>query len=72
MTLPDLVPVESRAVEAVGYDGARRELYIRYTGGAVYAYADIGEDVHRALLAAESIGAFVNREIKPTYRYRRL
>jgi hypothetical protein len=71
MTGPDLVPVESSAVEAVGYDAEGHELWIRYTGGAVYAYLDVPEEAHRALFEAESIGAFVNVEVKPNYRYRR-
>jgi hypothetical protein len=72
MARPDLVPVESSAVEAVGYDADQQELWVRFTGGAVYAYVDVPEDTHRALLAADSIGTFVNHEIKPHHRYRRL
>ena len=72
MPRPELVPVESSAVEAVGYDPEDRDLYIRYVGGAVYAYVDVPEDRYRALLEADSKGTFVNREIKPHYRHRRL
>ena len=67
-----MVAVESSAVEAVGYDAERRELRIRFTGGAVYAYVDVPQDTYRAFLDADSKGTFVNCEIKPRFRYRRL
>lgn len=72
MPQPPLVPVESSAVEAVGYAAAERELYVRFVGGDLYAYADVSEDEYRALLNAESKGTFVNREIKPHHGYRRV
>jgi len=74
MTGPDLVPVEPSAVEAVGYDAEGHELWIRYTGGHVYVYvyAEVPEAVYRKLLDADSKGTFVNREIKPTYGFRRV
>jgi hypothetical protein len=35
--------------------------------GRVYDYLGVPPGVHDALLAAESIGRFVNHEIKPRY-----
>lgn len=60
-------PVQSSAVSAVGYDPATNELEIEYAHGDVYRYSLVPPSVHRALLAAPSIGSFVNREIKPHY-----
>ena len=64
--------VDSSAVEAVEHAEGRRELVVTYAGGARYAYAGVPAETFRALLAAESIGLFVNREIKPGYPARRL
>ena len=61
------VPVRSAAVSAVGYDPATNELDIEFAGGDVYRYSMVPPSVHRELLAAESVGAFVNREVKPYY-----
>ncbi|WP_156222730.1 KTSC domain-containing protein [Pseudactinotalea suaedae] len=61
------VPVRSGAVSAVGYDPTTNELDIEYTGGDVYRYSMVPPSVHRELLAADSIGSFVNREVKPHY-----
>ena len=71
---PELLPVESTAVEAVGYDGERRELHVRFKGTSdgTYVYADVSPQEYRGLLEADSIGGYVNREIKPRHPYRQL
>jgi len=33
----------------------------------VYRYSMVPPSVHRALMQARSVGAFVNREVKPHY-----
>jgi KTSC domain len=64
--------VDSSAVESVGYDARSRTLEIKYAGGGVYRYFGVPPRAHELLLRAESIGAFVNRRIKPYYRCRRV
>jgi len=61
------VAVVSGAVAAVGYDPATNELDVEYAGGDVYRYSMVPPSVHRELLIAPSIGAFVNHEVKPHY-----
>lgn len=61
------IAVTSSAVSAVGYDPATNELDIEYPSGDVYRYSMVPPSVYRALLAAPSIGAFVNREVKPHF-----
>lgn len=61
------VPVTSGAVAAIGYDARTNELDIEYSGGDVYRYSMVPPSIHRELMASESIGSFVNREIKPHY-----
>jgi KTSC domain len=60
--------VESSAVESVGYDAVRRTLEIEYAGGGVYRYLGVPLRAYALLLRADSIGAYVNRRIKPYYR----
>lgn len=66
------VPVDSSAVESIGYQEAVQALDVEYEGGKVYRYADVPPRVHRELMAAESKGRFVNTEIKPRYKYKRI
>jgi hypothetical protein len=66
-------PVDSSAVAAVGYDRRRRELFVNFVGDdPTYVYAEVAPATFAALLEAPSIGAFVNRRIKPAHRFRRL
>jgi lysyl-tRNA synthetase class 2 len=60
--------VESTAVESVGYDARTRTLEVEYAGGGVYRYLGVPPRCYETLLRAESIGAFVNRRVKPYYR----
>ncbi|WP_241681045.1 KTSC domain-containing protein [Pseudactinotalea terrae] len=52
---------------AVGYDAATNELEVEFIGGDVYRYSMVPPSVHRELMVADSIGAYVNREVKPHY-----
>jgi hypothetical protein len=60
--------VESSAIAGVGYDARRRTLELEYTSGAVYRYLGVPPREYETLLHAESLGAYVNRRIKPRYR----
>lgn len=64
----DLVPVSSSSVNAVGYDPDTRMLEIEFRGGRIYRYADVPPQVHAAMMAAGSIGRFVNNNIRGQYR----
>lgn len=64
--------VESTAVESVGYDAVSRTLEVAYAGGGVYRYLGVPQRAYELLLHAESVGAYVNRRIKPYYRFRRV
>ena len=62
-----MIPVQSSAVEAVDFEPKGRRLTVTYSGGATYAYSGVAPPTWKRLLAAESKGRFVNREIKPNY-----
>ncbi len=64
--------VESSAVVSVGYDPGSRTLEIEYAGGGVYRYRRVPQRTYELLLRAESIGAYVNRRVKPYYRCERV
>ncbi len=61
--------VASTAVERVDYTPETGTLDIWYAGGARYSYFGVPAEVYRALLAAPSIGQFVNLVVKPHYRF---
>jgi hypothetical protein len=63
-------PVNSSSVRSVGWQDGTLEL--EYVGGSVYRYYDVPQPTYAGLLAAESIGNYVNTEIKPYYEFREI
>jgi len=65
-------PVESSSLASVGYQEWTRTLEVEFRNGGVYHYLGVPASVHRALITAESRGAFLNTQIKPHFPYVRL
>jgi hypothetical protein len=57
--------VKSSQIEAIGYDDATSTLAIRFKGGSVYNYSNVPASVFEELSAAESVGSFFGKHIKP-------
>ena len=62
--------VNSSSVRSVGWSDGTLEL--EYANGDIYQYFDVPQPTYAALLAAPSIGAYVNKHIKPYYDVREL
>ena len=69
---PQLKPVESSALAAIGYEADSRTLFVRFRAGGLYAYLHVPEAVARDFEAAPSKGAFFRERIDPVFRYVRL
>jgi hypothetical protein len=61
--------VESASVRSVGYSTSSRTLEVEFVNGSVYQYFDVPQPTYAGLLAAPSIGNFVNTQIKPYYEF---
>jgi hypothetical protein len=61
--------ISSSAVELENYNEAAQTLDLWYRGGDRYTYFGVPREVYDALRAAPSYGVFVNKEVKPHYRY---
>lgn len=59
--------VDSSAVELLRYDHDREVLIVTYAGGADYEYAGVPFEIATAAAAAESVGRYVNTNIKGEY-----
>ena len=71
--MPDMQDVDSEGVGEIGYDPLKQELHVRFReSGNTYVYFPVKGAVYAELLHAESIGNFVNTQIKPNYKYRLL
>lgn len=72
MPEPKMQYVSSSNVEAVGYDAAARELWVRFISGDTYVYSGVDQGTHQGLLSAASIGSYLNRVIKGNYPYQKV
>lgn len=65
------IAMASTVIAAVAYS-PEAALDVEFTSGAKYRYFAVPERVFRALLIADSKGAFFNRHIRPHYPCARL
>lgn len=59
----DMIPVDSEAVSAIGYDG--QNLHITYRGGGkTYVHPNVPAHTANALMASDSKGKFIAQHIR--------
>jgi YD repeat-containing protein len=64
--------VNASTIRSVGYDARARLLEIEFSSGSVVQYERVSPEVHRALLAAPSIGSYFRDQIEESYTSRRI
>jgi hypothetical protein len=67
MPVPDLKPVFSSNIEAVGYDNGT--LYVKWNSGKISSYAGVPQDVAEKASNSWSVGSFIRQEIIPAYSH---
>jgi hypothetical protein len=60
-------PVRSSVIASVGYDAETAELEVEFRSGDVYRYFAVPPSVFRALLDADSPGAYFNKNVSDHY-----
>ncbi len=61
-----LIPVDSSAIHAIGYDGST--LTVEFHNGRTYDHPGVPYSVYEGLMQAPSKGAYYNRNIRRRYR----
>jgi predicted nuclease of predicted toxin-antitoxin system len=70
---PTKILVESSAISAILYDPKSQTLDIEFrSSGEIYRYFEVPEDEYRRLISSASKGAYLNSQIKPKYRTRKI
>ena len=64
--------IKSSNVDAIAYDEQLNELHVRFKGGAHYAYEVPSMSVYSDLMVADSVGGFLNKNIKNKYKFRKV
>lgn len=62
-------PVTSSNVASIGYDSNSMTLEVEFLNGSIYQYFDVPEVEYLNLISAESVGRYLNQNIKNNYRY---
>ena len=65
-------PVTSSNVATVGYDANTMTLEVEFQNGSVYQYFDVPEVEYQGLMTTDSVGKYLNQNIKNNYRYTKI
>lgn len=63
------IPVTSSNVAEVGYDVSTMTLEVAFHSGGVYQYFDVPEMIYQEMMSADSVGKYLNVNVKNSYRY---
>lgn len=72
MSIPEMHPVSSSNIAAVGYDIDSQVVYVQFLNGSTYAYKGVAEHEFDNLRTAPSVGSYLNRNFKNVYPYERV
>lgn len=72
MSIPDMEPVSSSNIAAIGYSVEDQTVYVQFLNGSTYAYKGVPEHEFENLQTAPSVGAYLNRNYKNVYPYERV
>lgn len=62
----------SSVIASFHYNSAQHALDVIFNSGNVYRYLDVPEEVYVDMKNSFSKGTFLNTEIKPKYRYKKI
>ena len=65
-------PVSSSNLAEIGYDGSTQTMEVCFKSGGTYQYFDVPRDIYDELRTAESLGGYLNSEVKGRFRYARV
>jgi len=72
MPIPEMMPVSSSNVVALGYDSANQIVYVQFVDNRLYIYKNVPEWDYQGLVNAPSIGSYLHRNFKNVYAYERI
>lgn len=69
---PEMFPVNSSNVSAVGYDETTQTVYVEFLNGGTYTYQGVPEQQFQNLRGAASVGSYLHRYYKNIYPYSKI
>jgi len=65
-------PVRSSHIKSIGYSPSQQMLEVEFKDGKVYQYYGVPKKEYIAMMEAWSHGRYLEKHIKPKYRYARV
>ena len=62
----------SSNIQKFTYEENFNELWVYFNNRTVYKYLDVPKEVYENFLKADSLGKFLNSDIKPNYKYEKI
>ncbi len=72
MAEPTMVKVQSSNIDSVGFDGDNEELHVIFKNGGHYVYEKVASSIHSSMIAADSAGGFLAKNIKNKFKFRKI
>jgi len=63
----EMIRVLSSAIDAVGYDKDRQQMFIKFKQGDTYTFCRVPEGIYQGLLSANSKGRYYDDFIKDKF-----
>ena len=67
-----MIHVESSNVESIGFNESTQTLRVKFLSGSIYDYKNVPVMEFEQLKNAQSIGSYLNRNIKGNYAYEKV
>jgi hypothetical protein len=64
-----MIEVESSTIKKIGYSYPDKKLIVEFKSGGIYHYKEVPEEIFEELKTCESIGKFLNENIKKKYEF---
>lgn len=73
----DIVEIgkSSSSIYKIGYDSASKEMFVQFLNSkddSIYKYLNVDESTYKDFCASESLGQFLNKEIKYTHKFEKI
>jgi hypothetical protein len=65
--MPEMTPVNSSLIKAIGYNDEKEELHVEFKNGTEYVYQEVPRGAFDQFLEAKSQGSFFLKKIKPVF-----
>lgn len=72
MPMPEMIPVSSSSIAAIGYDDDNQEVYVQFLKGGLYTYRGVPDYVFEEFKTAPSLGSYLHRNFKNVFAYERI